>query len=103
MTVPQTPVSTVVSLLSKKPKKSCLSKPWAAAVHQSSPTRTENIAQPFIDGEVTTIGSCTPPQQLSSAEDATPAVKEVNEMGKSVVCMCKGPIGDREAFINREK
>ena len=96
MTIP--PTDNAISLLfKKKPKKSCLSKTWAAAASQSSPSDAENITQPSVSGDSTTMVPCTPSQQSTSVEEmstGTVAVKQIDEMGRLVVfivmCMSSG-------------
>ncbi|KAL5477776.1 hypothetical protein EMCRGX_G024618 [Ephydatia muelleri] len=63
MTVSGTSVDNVVSLLSKKPKKSCLSKPRTCSVSRSPSTPTENTVPPMGSGEVTSMVSSTSQKQ----------------------------------------
>ena len=81
MTVSGTSVDNVVSLLSKKPKKSCLSKPRTCSVSRSPSTPTENTVPPMGSGEVTSMVSST--SQKQSFDEG--AMKEVGEAGEPIV------------------
>ena len=86
VTVSQT--STVVSLLSKKPKKSCLSKPRICSIYQSPSTPTEST---MVSEEVSPIVSSSTSQQQSFGEvpsTVVPAVKEIREAGNPII-LCR--------------